>query len=287
MPGRPNTSSRPKRRSSASVYSGTTCVVCTEGYPTTITGTTPAACSFTKATTGEPCLSRGSIVSTPQGVIYASQNGLVLVGPSGIQNLTKQIITKDDWRSQYSPQYLRAVRYQEGYLALQDIPGVSNKGFFLDPTELKVALTEFTDFADILNFNVDFWSGEVFVIKAGQIMLWDPDGTNALMPVRWLSKEYQYPFKENFGAYAIYWDDARLPSPPVSWGAGIMPTNEKVRFRVWAGRTVVYDREVPTNGGAIRLPSGFKSDIWQFEIKARAPVYSMHVASTIKELKGA
>ena len=61
---------------------GQTCVVCTQGYPATVTGTKPATCSFTKATTGEPCLSRGSIVSTPQGVIYASQNGLILVGPA-------------------------------------------------------------------------------------------------------------------------------------------------------------------------------------------------------------
>ena len=55
---------------------GQTCVVCTQGYPATVTGIKPASCAFTKATTGEPCLSRGSIVSTPQGVIYSSQNGL-------------------------------------------------------------------------------------------------------------------------------------------------------------------------------------------------------------------
>ena len=45
---------------------GQTCVVCTQGYPSTVTGNKPATCAFTKATTDEPCLSRGSIVSTPQ-----------------------------------------------------------------------------------------------------------------------------------------------------------------------------------------------------------------------------
>ena len=119
---------------------GQTCVVCTQGYPTTITGTKPATCSFTKATTGEPCLSRGSIVSTPQGVIYASQNGLMLVGPERHQNVTEQLITKDEWMKDYAPQYLRAVRYQNGYLALRMLPIGSTpprSGFFLDPTALR------------------------------------------------------------------------------------------------------------------------------------------------------
>jgi hypothetical protein len=35
------------------------------------------------------------------------------------------------------------------------------------------------------------------------------------------------------------------------------------------------------------MPSGFKADVWQFEIKSRAPVYTLHVASTVKELRGA
>ena len=262
---------------------GSTCVVCTEGYPTAVTGSTPASCSFTKATTGEPCLSRGSIISTPDGVIYASQNGLVLVGPSGIANITKDLITRDEWVTQYTPQHLRAVRYQNGYLALQEIPGAANKGFFIDPTALKVALTEFTDFSDIVNFNNDFWSGEVLLIKDGQIMQWDPP-LSKFMPVRWLSKEHQQKFKDNYSCYAIYWDDTRFSNDP--WGTGIIPTDEKVRFRVYANRQIVYDQVVPRNGGAVRLPSGFKADIWQFEIRARVPVYSMHVASTIKELKG-
>ena len=107
------------------------------------------------------------------------------------------------------------------------------------------------------------------------------------MPVRWLSKEFQYPFKENFGATRSTGTTPATPSPPVTGApASCRPTR---RFASASRPTVqvVYDQEVPRNGGAVRLPSGFKSDIWQFEIKARAPVYSMHVASTIKELKGA
>ena len=260
---------------------GQTCIVCTESYPTTATGAHPAACSFTKVTTGEPCLSRGSIVSTPEGVIYASQNGLVMVGPAGVGNVTKDLITRDDWLRSYYPDTIRAVRYQNGYLAMFERPGITNRGFMIDPSQLKVALTEFTDFGTFRSLNVDIWSGEVFVVREGSVLHWDPPTTD-LMPVRWLSKEFQYLQDTNFGAYAIYWDDARYSA--ADWGLGVIPQDQKVRFAVFADRLKVYDEEVARNGKAIRLPSGFKADIWQFEIRARAPVYSLHVASTIKEL---
>ena len=262
---------------------GQTCVVCTQGYPATVTGSKPATCSFTKATTGEPCLSRGSIVSTPVGVIYASQNGLMMVGPAGIQNVTQTLITKEEWTRDYAPQFLRAVRYQNGYLALRmpPSPGVRS-GFFLDPTELRVALTELSDFEDVRAINNDFWSGEVFPIEEGMVRRWDPP-TDELMPVRWRSKEFQFPYQENFGAYAIYWDDTRYSN--YDYGTSIMPVTEKVRFAVYADRIKVYDQPVPKNGRPVRLPSGYKADIWQFEIKGRAPVYSLHVASTVKELR--
>jgi hypothetical protein len=105
------------------------------------------------------------------------------------------------------------------------------------------------------------------------------------LPVRWRSKEYQIEKQKNLGAYAIYWDDARYI--PNDFSEDILPSDEKVRFRVWADRIKIYDEEVPVNGSPVRLPSGFKADIWQFEVCARAPVYAVHVASTVKELIGA
>ncbi len=266
---------------------GQTCVVCTQGYPSTVTGIKPSTCSFTKATADEPCLSRGSIVSTPSGVIYASQNGLVMIGPDGIQNVTETLITREDWLRDYLPQFIRAARYQNGYLALRDFPSPQpNSGFFLDPTSLKVALTEVSDFDNVVALNSDFWSGEVFMLVATgsvvEIQHWDAPSDD-LMPVQWRSKEFQYPKEDNFGAYAIYWDDARYSN--VNYATDVLPTTEHVRFKVWANRTLVYDQPVPRNGKPVRLPSGFKADIWQFEIRARAPVYSLHVGSTIKELR--
>jgi len=270
---------------------GQTCVIATQGYPATLTGVKPGACTFTKATVDEPCLSRGSIVSSPSGVIYASQNGLINVGPNGIENVTRTLVNREEWGKNYLPQYLRGVRYQAGYLALRmpPSPGVRS-GYFIDPSELKVALTEFSDMENIRNLIADFWSGEIFILKTdGTLQLWDPPidsaghKNNDLMPVRWRSKEFQFPYNENFGAYAVYWDPARYSANP--YGSSVLPVGQQVRLKVWANRFLVYDQEVPRCGQPVRLPSGFKADLWQFELAARAPVYSLHVASTIKELK--
>jgi len=270
---------------------GQTCVVCTQGYPATLTGVKPSACTFTKATVDEPCMSRSSIVSSPSGVVYASQNGLINVGPSGINNVTQGLVTREEWLKNYMPQYLRGVRYQGGYLALRMPPSPGlRSGFFIDPSELKVAVTEFSEMANVRNLVTDWWSGEIFLLMTdGNIMQWDPPLDSAghsnqdLMPVRWRSKEFQFPYNENFGAYSIYWDPARYSANP--YGAGVLPVGQQVRLKVWANRFLVYDQEVPRCGQPVRLPSGFKADLWQFEIAARAPVYSLHVASTMKELR--
>lgn len=271
---------------------GQTAVVCTQGYPATLTGVKPSACTFTKATVEEPCLSRSSIVSSPQGVIYASQNGLINVGPNGIENVTQALVTREEWSKVYTPQYLRGVRYQNGYLAMRMPPDPAPRSaYFIDPTSLKVALTEFSDFADMRNLVTDFWSGEIFLLKKdGKLYQWDPPVNDAgnpnfdLMPVLWRSKEFQLPYVENFGVYSVYWDPARFSNNP--YGGGVLPADEQVRLKVWANRFLVYDEEVPRCGQPVRLPSGFKGDIWQFELRGRAPIYSLHVAGTMKELHG-
>lgn len=269
---------------------GQTCVIATQGYPATLTGVKPSACVFTKSTVDEPCMSRSSIVSSPRGVVYASQNGLVNVGPNGIENITAPIIAREEWLGSYEPQYLRGVRYQNGYLALRmpPSPGVRS-GYMIDPSDLKVAMTEFSEMANIRNLISDWWSGEIFLLHTdGEIHRWDPPFNNLgadntdMMPVIWRSKEFQFPYEENFGVYAVYWDPARYSANP--YGSGVLPVGQQVRLKVWANRFLVYDQEVPRCGRPVRLPSGFKADLWQFELTARAPIYSLHVASTMKEL---
>lgn len=261
---------------------GNTCVVCTQGYPTAITGVKPGSVALIKSTSNEPCLQRGSIVSTPQGVIYASQNGLVMASAAGMSNITEKLITREDWLKHYAPKDLRAARYQNGYLAMRMIqPPEDRTAFFLDPTALQVALTELSEFDGCRNVFPDIYSGSVLLLQNDTIKEWDPVSDD-LLPVLWRSKEFQLPRQLNFACYSIYWDQSRYA--PNAIGTDIIPTDQEVRFRAWCNRRLIYDQRVMKNGLPNRLPSGFKGDIWQFEVRCRAPVYSVHIATTEREL---
>lgn len=265
---------------------GQTCAVLTQGYPATISGVIPATTSLTKSTVFEPCLSRGGIVSTPDGVLYPSPNGLVAISSGGINVVTQQLITREQWRSNYNPDYIRAVRYQQGYLALRAGPGTSDRSaFMLDLSDLRTALTEFSEFDTAHNVQGDIWSGEVFTVQPSQLQQHDPPG-NKWLPFRWRSKEFQYPVKTNFSSYALFWDAARFDNTSTE-ATDILASGVAAHLKVWADRVLVYDQNVPLNMEAVRLPSGFKATLWQFEITARAPVYAFHIASSLKELRGA
>ena len=46
-------------------------------------------------------------------------------------------------------------------------------------------------------------------------------------------------------------------------------------------------RELRVSGEQFRLPSGFKSDFWQFEIEARVQLDNMQMATSPTELQAA
>ncbi|NJN35948.1 MAG: hypothetical protein HC794_01485 [Nitrospiraceae bacterium] len=56
-----------------------------------------------------------------------------------------------------------------------------------------------------------------------------------------------------------------------------------VRFIVYADGVEVFDKIV-TNDRMVRLPSGFKKDVWQFEMISSTVVYSVSIAETGREL---
>ena len=76
---------------------GNTIVVCTEAAPVLITVTDPTKPTTRAIQENCPCVSAGSIVSTRNGVIFASTNGLVLINSASPTFITEKIITQDEW----------------------------------------------------------------------------------------------------------------------------------------------------------------------------------------------
>jgi hypothetical protein len=57
-----------------------------------------------------------------------------------------------------------------------------------------------------------------------------------------------------------------------------------IRLIIYANRKVVFDKVVTTEK-IIRLPMGYKADLWQFEFVGNTNLYSMQIAETGKELE--
>lgn len=67
------------------------------------------------------------------------------------------------------------------------------------------------------------------------------------------------------------------------WQADTTTAIATLHLKVWADGELVYDQDVPTTD-PLRLPTGFRRNLWQFELSGNANVKSFKVAETGKEL---
>jgi hypothetical protein len=63
----------------------------------------------------------------------------------------------------------------------------------------------------------------------------------------------------------------------------VLPKNVKCEVSVYASGKLIWQSAVK-DGVIYRLPSGFKSEIWQFVVATNVPVFNLQVAETSKEL---
>ena len=56
-----------------------------------------------------------------------------------------------------------------------------------------------------------------------------------------------------------------------------------VRFTMFANGEIMFDTIVQDQN-MVRLPTGFKRDVYQFELVSNTEVYSVSIAQTVKEL---
>lgn len=96
-------------------YFGTTIVVLTKGTPYLIDGFDPLAMVMRRIPKNQSCLSKRGIVSTENGVLYPSPDGLVLV-QGGAEVITREFITKEQF-AELSPETWVSVMYEGQYIA--------------------------------------------------------------------------------------------------------------------------------------------------------------------------
>lgn len=277
-----------------------TLVVATSGYPVTISGSHPSFMTASKLNAFEPCNSRRSIISAPEGVYYTSPNGLVLVTPGQAQNITKDLIQRDKWQQLTKLTNFCACRLGTAYYAFgaiqqgvfdedsfdtsdatgsfeeEDVSG-SLLGILIDTQNARVGFNLMSSEEEMVGILNDPWSGEVFYIRNGDVEWLDQGDVLAVIEeYTWRSKVFQSNKKTNFSAMKVYFQ-APDTLNVVDYGV----------IRVYADGRNILEHNLVTSGELIRLPSGFKADYYQFELEAAVKVYNVQMATSAKELLAA
>jgi hypothetical protein len=286
---------------------GQTCVAATSGFPYAATGVSPGVATLTKILIPEPCISRGSVLGTDNGVYYMSPNGLILVDNNQqASNTTEQWITRERWVALTPRVNPRAIHFASCYFAMEQ---GGQTGFTI---ELKSDVQSFTIWPQpgghrvgfnqlngpngyvVDNIMVDPWTGIAMLIQNGGVYYYDfGDATPAMVPYKWRSKKYQQLTKKSFEAFRVFFTVP--PNTPTlsatrntaatsdaSWNT--LGANQYLIVRIYGDGNLVTVREVRTSGEILRILSGFKADIWQFEFEGRVVISNLQIGTTVKEL---
>lgn len=180
---------------------GTSIAVMTEGFPQIVTGLSPDSMSPEKISDLEPCVSKRSIVSDKIGVMYASQNGICIIGPGMSGLSTENIMLREDFQK-FNPTTLRSAVFAGKYFGFYDLgtESIENGGFILDRTlpSSPLSLISLTSKGCF----VDYEGSDLYLIDEGRVKEWQGDIGN-LLPYEWISKRFIFARPANLGALEI------------------------------------------------------------------------------------
>ena len=231
---------------------GTSIVVTTEGTPYLILGSAPGQMSGEKISIGQACVSKRSTVAMSagiayadifqSGVMYASADGIVMVGTGQMDVVTRDLMSKDEWQA-FNPSSMQAVLYQGCYLAFYDT-GTTSGALLYDPK--KHTLITFDPYSTA-GFS-DIFTDTLYFVSPDQTTIQQWDGGSVPLPYTWKSKEYFQPHPQNIAACQIVADDY-----------------SDLTLTLYADGSQVYQGAV-TSMDAFKLPGGFMAHRYEFQL---------------------
>lgn len=186
-------------------------VITTSSHPYVGEGVHPASVNLQKLDSVDPCLSRRSVVTTLAGVMYASVQGLVLIGIGGHQLATRNLLTREEWNTRYSATGIKAAPFGLQYIAFD----TAETGFIFAPDENLAPFTDLDQFSGVTGIQVDYYTGDVYLIQGNLIGIWNPP-TSIPYSYQWKSKVFDLPAPVNFGALQVKFRSVLLESGGLS-----------------------------------------------------------------------
>lgn len=300
---------------------GNTIVVCTEAAPVLIVVQDPTNPTVKAVQENCPCVAADSIVNTRNGVIFASQNGLVLVNSTSPVCITEKLITQDEWLPLH-PESLKGAFLNNTYYGFFTNPSDKAAGFVFD-------LDSYT-YGTVYNSIVS--SGLVFITQSAKVIYNDIEQTQLYVcyPHEGLAryslcsfasnphinKSFRWRSKVNTSTQGLSNLSAArvMLTPQLSAKESEPVTQEKLKgssiasrvlgsepingwcnsaykldlasstvFNYYVNGDLKYSREVK-DSKPFRLPSGFRGETVEVEVKSNAYIHSITLASSMGEL---
>jgi len=243
-------------------------IITTKSYPYLLLGSDPENTTLERLPFKQACLSKRGILSTDQGVMYPSPDGVYLVDGTNGRIATAHLLTKEQWNTDYYPSETLSFSYDdEAYFWRTGYP----TGCILDlanhdslrQIDMGVYHGLWHTFYDAEN---DVLYMLIWNAKTETYQIVSAFTSSTLLPFQWKSKVYRYP-------QPISMSTARV----------LAEFSSGVTFEVYADGVLTFNRTV-TNDKPFRLRGGFRARTWQVYLSSKDKVTAYQVATSTDEL---
>jgi len=232
-------------------------VVLTEAYPYIVTGLDPQSLSQIILPYEQACVSARGVVETNVGIIYPCPDGLFLINGTQGKLLTKNIYTKEQWAA-LGPSSLISFFYDDMYLGLFSGTGTGIAFNFKEDqyvVDINVGGASFA--GGFLHAEDD----ALYLVDGVSIRQW---AEGEYLECTWKSKLFRTGELHNFACAAVVADG-------------------EVTFKLYADGALKHTQSV-VDEEMFRLPGGYRSREWEFELAGISGVDSVAIGQQSGEL---
>lgn len=293
---------------------GNTLVICTQSNTYLVVVNDPSASILRPIQEAHACVSKDSIVSMADSVIYATKYGLIRVTQDGATRMTYPIISDRAW-ADYNPETIKAASYQGKYLMFFDSDIVEYNGAVIDFQEIKTGVLGLSQKASCVW--QDDSSSQVFIQYISPVLMQPRifafgESNSVKRVYKWRSKKFintEGLFTLAAGKVNFYDDSFQLklydfnyekasnafntPQVNVFSINGDASTNSYWLSNLgkhWCKLDFYVDDRIRKtvyvyNNFPFRLPAGFRGDSFYVDITSTIPISRVQLASSIGELE--
>lgn len=241
---------------------GTNAVVLTEGNPYLASGVDPGAITLSKVEVPQACASKRSIANFgASGVMYATPDGLAVVGGEGFEMISEPFMTQEEWRL-YNPSSILGVAHDGRYIGFFEREDLTKGGFIFDKDN---GFRELSFHATAAK--TDLLTDTLYLCDNKALTSYDRGATP--LSYTWKSKVFELRPMSFSCARAIGGFDAGL----------------SLNLKVTADGATVFNGAV-TSPDHFRLASLGLAREWQVEVSGTVPLQEIALATSSEELRG-